>query len=447
MLSFMQSFHVLCLVRLDLFLTYRKIKSLTEELDVLRKAVKESSTVELNADETMVKRTEPLLRGQSYQNKAARMVVAYNLPSNSNADHLQHMFSSCGNTITIQVVTEADSKNVMFEPPIHCSGTYALVEFEHEVMARHAVLTLSDQNDWRNGLQVVLLDGTTSEKLRQKMFPPTMVDRKRAVSVADSPLRPMHVEAVGEGLDGLTEGKIEKGTIYSIRGAGGLINPTKYPTACISFRLIPADNADGLQQGDSITFMVGKNKKSGRKYASRVTLLAGNGLLRRSSSSASDIGNGLLRRSCSSASDIGNGLLRRSSSSVSDIGNGLLRRSSSCASDSGLPVPPVERKYFTGNSTRWLSRRRSSVLGGSLPQVQERGESLGLGGPKLTRQGSLDGTKAVPFKQAKGPDGTTGFSHGRGKENVEGRVRALSNLSNRSPSPAPVPESRKVFVA
>lgn len=67
-------------------------------------------------------------------------------------------------------------------------------------MTKHAVLTLSDQYNWRTGMQVVLFDGTNCDKLKQKMFPVELGGDRRRAKSASALTRPVHVESVGEGL-------------------------------------------------------------------------------------------------------------------------------------------------------------------------------------------------------------------------------------------------------
>ena len=212
-------------------------------------------------------------------------------------------------------------------------------------------------------------------------------------------MRPTHVEAVGEGLDGLREGKTEHGVIYSIRGAGGLINPSKYPDACISFRLIPADNEQGLQQGDHVTFTVGRNKKSGRKYASKVLLEFRPG---------------------------------------NDESTGAKKPDSN--------PQAKEKDYFSGSSTRWVSRRRAATVGGTPPDVRRRAVSVGAPPtPALPRRRHIPSheaqeSHALPYKQAIGPDGTKGFAKGRGKDHLETRKREISCDQGILPTPPEQPQ-------
>lgn len=369
---------------------------------MLAKGVQLSDKLELNDDCSMVKRIEDIPQEIVYQSKMTRLCVAYNLPEDVTEEALRTTFSTCGELSSVNLIKNGKNARTgkvnEAKPPVTCAGTFGLVEFVSEECAQHALLTLSDQDNWRRGMQVVLFDGTTAEKLKRKMFP--TVDRRRAKSAAAIPIRRSHVEAVGEGLGDLREGKVEYGVIYSIRGAGGLINPTKYPDACISFRLIPADNEQGLKQGDHVTFTVGRNKKSGRKYASKVVL--------------------------------------------------ELRPPNATAGNTDLEsrASQQEKDYFSGSSTRWMSRRRAATIGGSPPDVRSRAVSVGSPPQPPRRRLSIGkspnmspSTSVASYKQALGPDGTRGFSKGRGQENMGGFRRRVSFSDEIHSSPPPPPNT------
>lgn len=352
----------------------------------------------------MVCRKEPLSTDQTYHGKLARTAIAYNLPEDASVASLREKFQGCGEITYLRLLKKntTTGRNAVLKPPIAAGETYAIIEFVDEEMAKHAVLTLSDQYNWRTGMQVVLFDGTNCDKLKQKMFPVEMGgggDRRRAKS-ASAISRPVHVEAVGEGLDDLREGKVSTGVVYSIRGAGGLITPTRQDSACISFRLIPDEDGNvDIRQGDYVSFTVGKNKKSGRKYASKVKLE-----------------------------------FRPPSSLTTDFGNAHGGGNSS-SSGSG------QKDYFAPSPSRWESRSRAATVGAPPPAAAFRGRSsssgtrpkLNLSSPRLSQSPPtiatpnghsssglvpppglpLNGNSNPLYRQALGPDGTRGFGFRR----------------------------------
>jgi hypothetical protein len=387
-------------VKLELLASFGRVKKLSTDLEQIKKSLELSTKLLLSQDETMVCRKEALPPHQTYHGKLARTAIAYNLPEDASVASLREKFQGCGEITYLRLLknNSITARNAVLKPPIAAGETYAIIEFLDEEMTKHAVLTLSDQYNWRTGMQVVLFDGTNVDKLKQKMFPfdaigsgtngsGSAIDRRRAKSTsAVGGTRPVHVEAVGEGLEDLKEGKINTGTVFSIRGAGGLITPTRHDTACISFRLVPdEDGTLDIRQGDYVSFTVGKNKKSGRKYASKVKLE-----------------------------------FRPPSS---------LTGASTNSSTTSLASP--EKDYFASSSSnRWEARSRASTIGAPPPPQPSmfRGRAGSTGTrPKLNLSSSCHNSMSSPpgsngaasnsgtlYRQALGPDGTRGFGTRRG---------------------------------
>lgn len=377
-------------VKLELLASFGRVKKLSTDLDQIRKALELSTKLVMNEDQTMVCRKDPLPPDQSYHGKLARTAIAYNLPEDASVASLRETFAQCGEITYLRLLKKNSTtgRNAVLKPPIIAGETYAIIEFVDDEMAKHAVLTLSDSYNWRTGLQVVLFDGTNSDKLKQKMFPvDASADRRRAKSTSAVSARPVHVDAVGEGLDGLKEGKVSTGTVYSIRGAGGLITPTRLDSACISFRLIPdEDGSMDIRAGDYVSFTVGKNKKSARKYASKVKL--------------------------------------------------EFRPPAPLTQEPAATTIAAPKDYFSGSPSRWEGRNRSATVGAPPPPqpVAFRGRSgssgsrpkLALSSPRLSASppahtsfmssggvspsnSSTNGGSNPLYRQAIGPDGTRGF--------------------------------------
>lgn len=382
-------------VKLDLLASFGRVKKLTTEMDQIKKALELSTKLLLSEDETMVCRKEPLAAEQTYHGKLARTAIAYNLPEDASVASLRETFQGCGEITYLRLLKKntTTGRNAVLKPPIAAGETYAIIEFVDDEMTKHAVLTLSDQYNWRTGMQVVLFDGTNCDKLKQKMFPVEMGgDRRRAKSASHAVARPVHVEQVGEGLEDLREGKVNTGIVYSIRGAGGLITPTRQDSACISFRLIPDEDGNiDIRQGDYVSFTVGKNKKSGRKYASKVKL--------------------------------------EFRPPASLTGAADASGNSSSSSNSG------QKDYFSPSQTRWEGGRNRAATVGAQPPQQFRSRSSSTGTrPKLTlssprmsssppNTSSINMAAGPPglvmngsnplYRQALGPDGTRGFGFRR----------------------------------
>jgi hypothetical protein len=401
-------------VKLDLLASFGRVKKLTTDMEQVKKALELSTKLLLSEDESMVCRKEPLAADQTYHGKLARTAIAYNLPEDASVASLRETFQGCGEITYLRLLKKntTTGRNAVLKPPIAAGETYAIIEFVDDEMTKHAVLTLSDQYNWRTGMQVVLFDGTNCDKLKQKMFPVEMGgagsstgggDRRRAKSASAISRPPVHVEAVGEGLDDLREGKVSTGVVYSIRGAGGLITPTRQDSACISFRLIPDEDGNvDIRQGDYVSFTVGKNKKSGRKYASKVKLEF------------------------------------RPPASLTSSGDAHGGASGSSSSASGGSAP--QKDYFSPSPSRWESRSRAATVGGPAPQPYRARSSssgtrpkLNLSSPRLSQSppsiatpGAAAGLLGAPpglpltgsnnnplYRQALGPDGTRGFGFRR----------------------------------
>ncbi|CAI5741668.1 unnamed protein product [Peronospora destructor] len=385
-------------VKLDLLASFGRVKKLTSDMDEIKKALELSTKLLLNEDESMVCRKEPLSPNQTYHGKLARTAIAYNLSEDASVASLRETFEGCGEISYLRLLKKntTTGRNAVLKPPIAAGETYAIIEFVDDEMTKHAVLTLSDQYNWRTGMQVVLFDGTNCDKLKQKMFPVELGGDRRRAKSASAVTRPVHVESVGEGLDDLREGKVNTGTVYSIRGAGGLITPTRQDSACISFRLIPDEDGNvDIRQGDYVSFTVGKNKKSGRKYASKVKLE-----FRPPSNLTGDTNNGSGLAALSGGSSSGNG----------------------------------QKDYFAPSPSRWESRSRAATVGAPPQPAAFRTRSsssgtrpkLNLLSPRMAQSpvhnNTVGGNMLAPppsigptqlYRQAIGPDGTRGFGFRR----------------------------------
>ncbi|RHY94199.1 hypothetical protein DYB37_010208 [Aphanomyces astaci] len=406
-------------VKLELLASFGRVKKLTTDLDLIKQALELSTKLLLSEDALSVCRKDPLPYDQTYHGKLARTAIAFNLAEDASIASLKEAFRTCGEISYLRLLKKngVTGRNAVLKPPIAAGETYAIIEFEDPDMTNHAVLTLSDQYNWRTGMQVVLFDGTTTDKLKQRMFPVDTMDpqrRGRAKSAAAAFITPggprlsvsssssssgggastpVHVDAVGEGLNDLSEGKVSTGTVFSIRGAGGLITPARQDGSSISFRLVPDD--DGLvdiRQGDYVSFTVGKNKKSGRKYASKVKLEF------------------------------------RPPSNLPAWG-GLAASSPRQDRSSGRYEIPASRHRAqtvdTATSSSSMTRGRSISTGQNnlpRPRLPLKSPEAGYRTPSST---------AESFRQAMGPDGTRGFGETRQRQASHESAAFAQELSGR----------------
>ncbi|XP_014783177.1 la-related protein 7 [Octopus bimaculoides] len=80
-------------IDLSLFLTFNRIKSLTEDLAVMRKALSTSSMLQLSENQNSVRRVTPYTEPKDVDE---RTVYVELLPANADHDWLKKVFSSCG---------------------------------------------------------------------------------------------------------------------------------------------------------------------------------------------------------------------------------------------------------------------------------------------------------------------------------------------------------------
>lgn len=409
------SFVCVSAVKLDLLASFGRVKKLTTDPDQIKKALELSTKLLLNEDESMVCRKEQLPPDQTYHGKLARTAIAYNLPEDASVASLRETFETCGQISYLRFLKKntTTGRNAVLKPPIAAGETYAIIEFTDDEMTKHAVLTLSDQYNFRSGMQVVLFDGTSCEKLKQKMFPVELGGDRRRAKSASAVTRPVHVEAVGEGLDDLREGKVNTGTVYSIRGAGGLITPTRQDSACISFRLIPDEDGNiDIKQGDYVSFTVGKNKKSGRKYASKVKLE----FRPPTSLTAMDANN-------NASGSNGGGQKDYFAPSPSRWESG---RNRAATVTGAAPAQPAFRSRSSSSGTRPKLNLSSPRLSSSPPN---NNFSMAAAG---SLSSALAGSSNPLYRQALGPDGTRGFGFRRtGEIELVPSTRKLSAPTER----------------
>ncbi|KAF0719268.1 Aste57867_1154 [Aphanomyces stellatus] len=401
-------------VKLDLLASFGRVKKLTTDLNQLKQSLELSTKLLLSEDGVSVCRKEPLPYDQTYHGKLARTAIAYNLAEDASIASLKETFRTCGEISYLRLLKKngVTGRNAVLKPPIAAGETYAIIEFIDAEMANHAVLTLSDQYNWRTGMQVVLFDGTTTDKLKQKMFPVEM-DRRRAKSASavfhsksslssltnpngggggGGAAAPVHVEAVGEGLADLSEGKVSTGIVYSIRGAGGLITPSRQDGSSISFRLVPDDDGQmDIRQGDYVSFTVGKNKKSGRKYASKVKLE--------------------FRPPTITPMNV---------APTHNVWGGS--PSAERERSSGRYEPPQTRNR--ASTTVDMSRGRSISIGQPRPRLPLKSPDA----PSLSALAAQSHESSNSFRQASGPDGTRGFGERRRSDATTPESSSTSNF-------------------
>ncbi len=148
-------------VSLKLITSFKKVKSLTKDYRVVAFSLKQADKLEVNEEETKVRRKEPL---PDYdETTPSRTVVVVNLPiENPTIENVAELFSHCGDIALIRILRPTKSvpndvkKHINKHPEIG-NTMCAVVEFESHDSARKACETMTNRDDWRGGMRVVLL--------------------------------------------------------------------------------------------------------------------------------------------------------------------------------------------------------------------------------------------------------------------------------------------------
>lgn len=138
-------------VSLKLIASFRKVKSLTKDWRVVAHSLKQSPKLEVNEEETKVRRKEPL--PEHDETTVSRTVVAYNLPFDKpTVENVGEIFSKYGEISLIRILRPGASippeiKRLSNKHPEIGSEVCALVEFEtHESALKAAKLSENDDH-------------------------------------------------------------------------------------------------------------------------------------------------------------------------------------------------------------------------------------------------------------------------------------------------------------
>ena len=159
-------------VSLKLITSFKKVKTLTKDFRVVAFSLKQSDKLEVNEEETKVRRIEPL--PEYDETTPSRTVVAVNLPYESpTIENVADLFKKCGDIALVRILRPGKSvpqdvkKHINKHPEIGTT-VCAVVEFEAHEAAKKACDTMNNTDDWRKkDLRVVLLS-TKQEKKENK---------------------------------------------------------------------------------------------------------------------------------------------------------------------------------------------------------------------------------------------------------------------------------------
>ncbi|KAG7532493.1 Winged helix DNA-binding domain superfamily [Arabidopsis thaliana x Arabidopsis arenosa] len=140
--------------------TFHKMKKLTRDHALIVSALKESSFLVVSSDEKKVKRLSPL---PEVRDPKIFTVLVENLPEDHSDENIREIFGKAGSIKSVSIcdpnAAEEPEKGAKKEKFIR-TRLHAFVEYETVEAAEKAAATLNNEQDWRNGLRVKLLEQT-----------------------------------------------------------------------------------------------------------------------------------------------------------------------------------------------------------------------------------------------------------------------------------------------
>lgn len=162
-------------VSIKLITSFKKMKSLTKDYRVVACSLRESEMLEVNEEGRKVRRKNPL--PEYDETTPSRSVVVINLPMETpTIENIAEMFSKCGEVALIRIIRPGksipqDVKKYAGKHPEIGTTICAVVEFEKHECAKKAVDLMSNKDDWKRGMRVVLLAETkrkSNDKVSEK---------------------------------------------------------------------------------------------------------------------------------------------------------------------------------------------------------------------------------------------------------------------------------------
>lgn len=148
-------------VSIKLITSFKKVKTLTKDYRVVAFSLRQSVELEVNEEGTKVRRKKTL--PEYDETTPSRTVVVVNLPQeNPTMESVAEIFSKCGEIVLIRILKAGksvppDVKKYATKHPEIGTTTCAVVEFEKHEHAKAACDSMTNTDDWRNGMRVVLL--------------------------------------------------------------------------------------------------------------------------------------------------------------------------------------------------------------------------------------------------------------------------------------------------
>ncbi|KAF3451117.1 hypothetical protein FNV43_RR07206 [Rhamnella rubrinervis] len=174
-------------VPIPVIASFRKMKKLIRDHIVIAAALRESSLLVVSPDGKKVKRLHPLPHTEVRDPKLYTVLVE-NLPEDHSVENIKRIFGGAGNIKNICIrdphAVEEPSKSYKAEKHIS-NKLHALVEYETVEAAEKAVATLNNEQDWRNGMRVKILNRMGKYVQRKQTWKPSDSERNHTGRTSD----------------------------------------------------------------------------------------------------------------------------------------------------------------------------------------------------------------------------------------------------------------------
>lgn len=413
-------------VSLKLITSFKKVKSLTKDYRVVAYSLRQSEQLEVNEEGTKVRRKEAL---PDYdETTPSRTVVAVNLAQEApTIESVAELFKQCGEIALIRVlrpgkpVPQDVKKHINRHPEIGTT-VCAVIEFDDHEAAKKAC-ELTDRDDWRKGMRVVLLASKKSkekEKAKKKEgeSPPESKEKEkdREEKSGDENKRDSDGGEKTEKKRRKRGGKRKNSRVDELISSE---NPN-YSSDSGGESLEPIPMRNRSASAGAVTDTQGSNMKGSQKNSlspkpdhnrlspSSTPRTSPSASPRSSPRGSPNTG----RRKYHGRSPLATELSAGESPRPSPHGSPESRRRSMNLEDKDTGSSP---------SSPWVQRRLKAQAAGQLP-ASSPGTSPRLG--RRLPDGSLDKSPRMAheeriIRQPRGPDGTKGFALERGKPRIE----------------------------
>lgn len=261
-------------VPVELFASFAKIKKLaikitatsfrpTTVTGIVLMGLRQSPYLELNADETLVRRTKQVDNAQTYQGYNARCIFISNISNSTLALDLEMLLKRVGKTVNVAMVHSSETQAHWPSTLARGMAQCAIAEYETKEVAYNTVKELAHfQGFLGSHLDVRLANGHGADELARS----ECQNHKEALS---SFLAEPRVPQTSS----LKIDSVEHGIIASLTSTEGSIHLTKMLSVELPFQ--PSDAAipgTTFAVGDHISFTVGFNAATSNRYAKAVKL-------------------------------------------------------------------------------------------------------------------------------------------------------------------------------